>query len=93
MRHRIVKQGFGPESAVISTKHPLTKPGNGANPKIPANPNKFATVLFLHSGLPGLRGIYIHVIGYTGLPGNFKLTRLSTSGCGTLRAEKLVTSQ
>ncbi|MBC6402205.1 MAG: hypothetical protein GDA39_06430 [Hyphomonadaceae bacterium] len=29
------------------TRHPRAGPGNGANPEIPANPDKFATVFYL----------------------------------------------
>ncbi|MBC6412872.1 MAG: hypothetical protein GDA39_08380 [Hyphomonadaceae bacterium] len=34
-----------PQKALIGTKHPLSGSENGANPKIPENPDKFATVL------------------------------------------------
>ena len=36
---------FRRESARVSTRHPRAWPGNGENPKVLANPNKFATVL------------------------------------------------
>ena len=41
--------GVRPESAPIGTRHPLAGAGNGANPTIPANPNKCATVFSNHN--------------------------------------------
>ena len=39
--------GVRPESAPIGTGYPLAGPENGANPGIPENPDRFATVLFM----------------------------------------------